>query len=71
MCIEEIKALMSLNVLHFNDKKTEVMMFKPIDSFDVQVDLDFLGQLLKPAATNLDMKLDSCWKILCTDLLNS
>lgn len=38
-CIKEIEAWMSINFLHFNDKKTEVMLFGPSDASKVHVDL--------------------------------
>lgn len=57
-CIKEIKEWMSINFLHFNDKKTEVMLFGPSDA-SVHVDLSSLSQHLKSTATNLGVKLDS------------
>lgn len=49
---------MSINFLHFNDKKTEVMLFGPSDASKVHVDLGSLSQHLKSTATNLGVKLD-------------
>lgn len=54
---------MASNFLHFNDKKTEVLLFGPSDAAKIQVDLGFLRNYLTPTATNLGVKLDSGLKL--------
>ncbi|KAL6455414.1 hypothetical protein MHYP_G00361580 [Metynnis hypsauchen] len=62
-CIEDIRAWLSANFLHLNDKKTEVMLFGPSDASKINVDLGPLSQHLTLTATNLGVKLDSDLKL--------
>uniref|UniRef100_A0A4W5Q8G8 Reverse transcriptase domain-containing protein n=1 Tax=Hucho hucho TaxID=62062 RepID=A0A4W5Q8G8_9TELE len=58
-CFYDIKAWMALNFLHFNESKTEVMIFRPSSSTGAsQLDLGPLTPYVKPMVTNLGVKMD-------------
>uniref|UniRef100_A0A671UVC7 Reverse transcriptase domain-containing protein n=1 Tax=Sparus aurata TaxID=8175 RepID=A0A671UVC7_SPAAU len=64
LCLEDIKAWMSLNFLKFNEKKTEVMIFGPSGSSEPPpVDLGPLAHYMKPTVSNLGFKMDSDFKL--------
>ncbi len=52
----------SLNVLRFNENKTEVMVFGGTTGTPL-VDLGALAQYIKPNITNLGVKIDSDLKL--------
>lgn len=54
-CLNELKAWMAINFLHFNEKKTEVVVFAD----KANTDLGVLSQAVKPIVTNLGVKFDS------------
>uniref|UniRef100_A0A8C6K6N2 Reverse transcriptase domain-containing protein n=1 Tax=Nothobranchius furzeri TaxID=105023 RepID=A0A8C6K6N2_NOTFU len=59
-CLDEVKTWMSANFLHFNNDKTEVMLFSPsVSSGPCSADLGPLALFLKPVATSLGVWLDS------------
>ncbi|XP_037548511.1 uncharacterized protein LOC119425058 [Nematolebias whitei] len=62
-CMAEVRAWMSLNFLHFNDKKTEVLLFKPSEGSNIHADLGPLTEHLTETATNLGVRLDSDFKL--------
>ncbi|XP_028272710.1 uncharacterized protein LOC114443003, partial [Parambassis ranga] len=62
-CVEEIKSWLSANLLHFNDTKTEVILFGPSDASAADIDLGVLTQYQKSTVTNLGVKLDSNLKL--------
>lgn len=59
-CPEDIKAWIALNFLHFNEKKTEVMVFGRSGPCEhPPFDLVPLADFLKPTVSNLGFKIDS------------
>uniref|UniRef100_A0A8C6ML89 Reverse transcriptase domain-containing protein n=1 Tax=Nothobranchius furzeri TaxID=105023 RepID=A0A8C6ML89_NOTFU len=59
-CLDEVKTWMSANFLHFNNDKTEVMLFSPsVSSGPCSADLGPLALFLKPVVTSLGVQLDS------------
>jgi len=55
---------MALNFLHFNESKTEVMVFRPSGASDVsQIDLGSLQPYVKSTITNLGVKMDCDFKM--------
>lgn len=59
-CFYDIKAWMALNVLHFNESKTEIMIFRPSSSTSTsKLDLGPLTPYVKSMAVNLGVKMDS------------
>lgn len=56
-CLDDLKAWMALNLLNFNEKKTEVMVFG-CTSVTPPIDLGSLAQYAKPIVTNLGVKVD-------------
>ncbi|TKS65252.1 RNA-directed DNA polymerase from mobile element jockey [Collichthys lucidus] len=63
LCLEDIKAWMSLNFLKFNENKKEVMVFSPSGSCALPVDLGPLVPYRKQTITNLGFKMDSDFKL--------
>lgn len=55
----DIKAWMAMNCLHFNDKKTEVMLLGWSDTSKIVVALGPQSHHLTPAATDLGVKINS------------
>lgn len=63
-CIDEIKIWMSENFLHFNGKKTEVLVVGPSNVCDAgSVNLGSLSQFIKPTVCNLGVKMDQDLKL--------
>lgn len=57
LCLDDVKAWMALNFLHFNDSKTEVMVFSPSSNMN-WVDLGNLSEYRKEEMVNLGFKMD-------------
>lgn len=57
-CLDEIRAWMALNFLHFNEQKTEVMVFGGASEATI-IDLGSLAQYVKPVITNLGVKIEA------------
>jgi len=63
-CLDDIKAWMTINLLNFNEKKTEVMVFVGTTGPPLVV-LGSLVQFIKPTVTNRGVKVDTDLKLDC------
>lgn len=60
LCLEEVRAWMASNFLHFSDSKTELMVFSPSAAARLcPPDLGPLVRYLQSTVTNLGVKMDS------------
>ncbi len=63
-CLADVKAWMSLNFLHLNEGKTEIIVFESSDvACSSGLNLDHLSSCVKPVVKNLRVYFDSALSI--------
>ena len=62
-CLTDVRSWMSLNFLHLNESKTEVIVFGPsVGKANPNTDYDYLNSYIKPTVKNLGVLFDSSLK---------
>ncbi len=62
-CLADVKAWMSVNFLHLNENKTEIIVFESSDAFSSScLDFGLLSPFVKPLVKNLGVFFDSSLK---------
>lgn len=62
-CLTDVRSWMSLNFLHLNESKTEVIVFGPsVGKVNPNTDYDYLNSYIKPTVKNLGVLFDSSLK---------